>query len=157
MEFFVTFYGIIPSNPLASLAMTRQTRNHGDSFSGKCDVMRVKDSPLSEIARLLVRFDHVAGIARSGGFFTSCSTNASTSLLIRLSSSDSAPKISSTRSCVFLAFFCNPKENHLLPGSLGRVGIEFAVEMFLKRGKRPSVVSGFQRPGYCRQPSNPTT
>jgi len=35
MEFFVTFYGIIPSNPLASLAMTRQTRNHGDSFSGK--------------------------------------------------------------------------------------------------------------------------
>src|SRR5260370_4190365 len=29
--------------------------------------------------------------------------------------------------------------------------------MFLKRGKRPSVVSGFQRAGYCRQASKPTT
>src|SRR5260370_28730607 len=29
--------------------------------------------------------------------------------------------------------------------------------MFLKRGKRPSVVSGFQRPRYCRQASKPTT
>src|SRR5207244_12703609 len=29
--------------------------------------------------------------------------------------------------------------------------------MFLKRGKRPSVVSCFQRPGYCRQASKPTT
>src|SRR4029077_15522514 len=29
--------------------------------------------------------------------------------------------------------------------------------MFLKRSKRPSVVSGFQRAGYCRQASKPTT
>src|SRR5262249_46548299 len=29
--------------------------------------------------------------------------------------------------------------------------------MFLKCGKRPSVVSGFQRAGYCRQASKPTT
>jgi hypothetical protein len=29
--------------------------------------------------------------------------------------------------------------------------------MFLKRGKRPSVVSGFQRARYCRQASKPTT
>ncbi len=41
-NFSVIFYGIIPSNPLASLAMTREKRNHGDSFSGKCDVIRVK-------------------------------------------------------------------------------------------------------------------
>jgi hypothetical protein len=29
-------------------------------FSGPCDVMRVKSSPLFEIARVFVRFDHVA-------------------------------------------------------------------------------------------------
>src|SRR5215469_2968679 len=29
--------------------------------------------------------------------------------------------------------------------------------MFLKRGKRPRVVCGFQRAGYCRQASKPTT
>jgi hypothetical protein len=29
-------------------------------FSGKCDVMRVKNLPLFEIASVLVRFDHVA-------------------------------------------------------------------------------------------------
>src|SRR5260370_32879218 len=29
-------------------------------FSGKCDVMRVKNSPLFEVARVLVRFNHVA-------------------------------------------------------------------------------------------------
>jgi hypothetical protein len=31
-------------------------------FSQKCGVMRVKNSPLFEIARVLVRFDHVASV-----------------------------------------------------------------------------------------------
>jgi hypothetical protein len=31
-------------------------------FSGKRDVMRVKTSPLFEIARVLMRFDHVANL-----------------------------------------------------------------------------------------------
>jgi hypothetical protein len=30
-------------------------------FSEKCDAMRVKTSPLFELARVLVRLDHVAG------------------------------------------------------------------------------------------------
>jgi hypothetical protein len=29
-------------------------------FSGKCDVMRVETSPFFELARVLVRFDHLA-------------------------------------------------------------------------------------------------
>ena len=53
--------GIFPSNPLASLAMTRQKRNHGNSFSGKCDVARVETSPLFELAVVLGRLDHIAG------------------------------------------------------------------------------------------------
>src|SRR5262245_43485499 len=78
---------------------------HGNfRFSAKCDVMRRKALPLFELALVLVRFDHVAGIVRSEGSFKSCSTNASTSLLIRSSSSFSAPKISSTRSGASCAF-----------------------------------------------------
>jgi hypothetical protein len=40
------------ANPLA--------RNSYARLGGKCDVMRVKLHPLFELARLLVRFDHVA-------------------------------------------------------------------------------------------------
>jgi hypothetical protein len=31
-----------------------------NSFSGKCDVMRVKTSPLFQLACVVVRLDHVA-------------------------------------------------------------------------------------------------
>jgi hypothetical protein len=34
-------------------------------FSGKCDVMRVQNSPLFELALVLVRFDHIASHIRS--------------------------------------------------------------------------------------------
>jgi hypothetical protein len=40
--------------------MTRQKRNHGNSFSGKCDLARVETSPLPELALVLVRLDHIA-------------------------------------------------------------------------------------------------
>jgi hypothetical protein len=42
--------------------MTRQKRNHGNPFSGKCDVARVETSRLFELARVLVRFDHITNV-----------------------------------------------------------------------------------------------
>ena len=55
------FYGIIPSNPLAYLGRARQKRNHWKSvFSEKCGELRAKTSRFFEIARVLVRLDHVA-------------------------------------------------------------------------------------------------
>jgi hypothetical protein len=58
-------------SPLYFTELFRLTRSHRSQspdesgimelrFSGKCDVMRIKTSPLFEIARLLVCLDHVA-------------------------------------------------------------------------------------------------
>jgi len=105
--------------------------------------MRRKALPLFELALVLVRLDHVAGIVRSEGSFKSCSSIhefVNPLILIVLGSQNFVHPI-----LRFLRFFLQlPKDVHLFGGSLARVGIEFAVEMFLKRGKRPSVVSGFQ-------------
>jgi len=61
MKFFRNILGNYPSNQLASLALARQKRNHGKSFlAEKCDVMRGHKSPLFDLVRVLVRFDHVA-------------------------------------------------------------------------------------------------
>jgi hypothetical protein len=51
------FFG---SNPLSSLIIARQKRNHGNSFNGKYDVVRAKIHHSSKLARGLVRLDHIA-------------------------------------------------------------------------------------------------
>src|SRR5436305_13402510 len=46
---------------LACGVTARQKRNHGNSFSGKHDLTRPKTLRLSELVRLLVRHNHIAG------------------------------------------------------------------------------------------------